>query len=124
MKRFKTVDEYIDSNEQWRDELVTLRKILNTTELKETVKWGAPCYTIDGKNLVGLGAFKSFFTLWFFQDALLKDEKKVLINAQGRQDQSAPPVAFRIRQRDRRQADQVLRQGSNHNPAPRQTDQA
>jgi uncharacterized protein YdeI (YjbR/CyaY-like superfamily) len=50
--------------------------------MKETVKWGAPCYTINGKNVVGLGSFKSYVGLWFFQGALLKDDAEVLINAQ------------------------------------------
>ncbi len=82
MKRYRTVDAYIDAQDEWREGLVALRAILNATELEETVKWGAPCYTVNGKNVVGLGAFKSYFGLWFFQGALLKDEKKVLINAQ------------------------------------------
>ena len=42
MKRAKSVDEYIDSAEAWKDELVRLREILTSTELEETVKWGAP----------------------------------------------------------------------------------
>ncbi len=50
--------------------------------MKETIKWGAPVYTLDYKNIVGLGAFKSYVGLWFFQGALLNDEKKKLINAQ------------------------------------------
>ena len=82
MKRAKTVDEYIDSAENWKDELIRLRKILNSTELEETVKWSAPCYTADGKNIVGLGAYKSYCGLWFLQGALLADKQKVLINAQ------------------------------------------
>jgi len=82
MKRSKTVDEYIESTEKWRAELIRLRKILRSTDLEETVKWGAPCYTCDGKNVVGLGAFKSYLGLWFFQGALLADKSKVLINAQ------------------------------------------
>ena len=82
MKAFKTVDDFINGNKQWHDELVILRKILNSTELQETVKWGGPCYTFAGKNVVGMGAFKSYFGLWFFQGALLRDKKKVLINAQ------------------------------------------
>lgn len=82
MKRFETVDAYIDEAEFWQDELRKLRKILNSTELQETVKWGAPCYTFDGKNLVGIGAFKSYVGLWFYQGALLADPEKVLINAQ------------------------------------------
>lgn len=82
MKRYKTVDEYIEGAQHWQDELRQLRKILNTTDLEETVKWGAPCYTFDGKNVVGIGAFKSYFGLWFHQGALLSDPNKVLINAQ------------------------------------------
>ncbi len=82
MKRYKTVDEYIEAAEQWHDELVHLRKILNSTDLEEGVKWGAPCYTVDGKNVIGLGAFKSYCGLWFFQGALLADNEGVLINAQ------------------------------------------
>ncbi len=82
MRRHKTVDDYIESSVAWRDELTRLRKILNSTKLVETVKWGGPCYTHDGKNVVGLGAFKSYFGLWFHQGALLADKKGVLINCQ------------------------------------------
>jgi len=82
MKRYKTVDDYIDGSENWQDELRTLRKILSSTELQEEVKWGAPCYTYAGKNVVGIGAFKAYLGLWFYQGALLKDDQKVLINAQ------------------------------------------
>ena len=82
MKRYKTVDAYIDGSEQWRGVLRTLRQVLNSTGLNEEVKWGAPCYTYKGKNIVGIGSFKSYAGLWFHQGALLKDESKVLINAQ------------------------------------------
>ena len=82
MKRYKTVDDYIEGAANWRDELRQLRKILTSTELEETVKWGAPCYTFEGANVVGIGGFKSYFGLWFFQGAMLADEQGVLINAQ------------------------------------------
>lgn len=82
MEISKTVDEYIQLHPQWQEELLFLRKIMNSTELTETVKWGAPVYTINGKNIVGLGAFKSYVGIWFFQGVYLKDEKKKLINAQ------------------------------------------
>ncbi len=82
MQRAKTVDEYLENAGRWRDELTTLRKLLRATELEETVKWGAPCYTFNGQNVVGLAAFKSYFGLWFFQGALLEDTKDVLVNAQ------------------------------------------
>ncbi|WP_320112846.1 DUF1801 domain-containing protein [Draconibacterium orientale] len=78
----KTVDEYILTARSRQDILMILRDLLRSTELSETIKWGAPCYTINGKNVVGLGLFKEHVAIWFFQGALLKDEAKVLINAQ------------------------------------------
>ena len=82
MKRFKTVDDYIDNAGVWQAELTRLRKILQSTPLIEEVKWGAPCYTYNGKNVVGLAAFKKWVCLWFHQGALLKDSSDVLVNAQ------------------------------------------
>jgi uncharacterized protein YdeI (YjbR/CyaY-like superfamily) len=35
----------------------------------------------NNKNVIGVGGFKKYFTLWFFNGAFLKDEKKHLINA-------------------------------------------
>ncbi len=82
MKRAKSPDDYYDGLTQWREELNALRVILKSTDLSEEIKWGGPCYTLDGRNVVGVGGFKSYFGLWFHQGALLNDEQKVLINAQ------------------------------------------
>lgn len=82
MKRYKTVDDYIANATLWQAELKRLREILQGTELTEEVKWGGPCYTFNGRNVVGIGGFKSYFGLWFHQGALLKDDKALLINAQ------------------------------------------
>ena len=81
MKSYKTVNEYILNSTFGKDILIVLREILLTTELQETVKWGAPVYTINDKNVVGIGAFKSHVALWFYQGSFLKDEAGVLINA-------------------------------------------
>lgn len=82
MKTYNNVDEYISKNESWRDALNKLRQIILSTQLQETIKWGAPVYTFEGKNIVGLGAFKSYVGIWFFQGALLSDKHKKLVNAQ------------------------------------------
>ncbi len=82
MKMAKTVEEYLETQPEHRPLLDELRRILNSTELVETVKWGIPTYQINKKNVVGIGAFKSYAGLWFFQGVFLKDEAKVLINAQ------------------------------------------
>ncbi len=79
MKRHKTVEAFLKESGQWKAELTRLREILLSTGLEETVKWGAPCYSHGEKNLVGIGGFKSYFGLWFFQGALLADKKKLLI---------------------------------------------
>ena len=82
MDRNKTVEEFISKKNEWKEALKKLRSILSSTEMEETVKWGAPTYTVQGKNVVGLGAFKSYVGIWFFQGVFLKDADNVLINAQ------------------------------------------
>ena len=82
MTHGKTAREYIESAERWRRELRTLHKILRATSLTEEMKWGMPCYSDQGQNVVALVGFKSYFGLWFFQGALLDDDLGVLINAQ------------------------------------------
>lgn len=82
MEKNNSPDTFFAKDRPWRDELIALRKVLLAAGLAEEIKWGMPCYTFDGKNIVGIGGFKSYFGLWFHQGALLKDEKKVLINAQ------------------------------------------
>lgn len=67
---------------QWEEELLLLKSIIDKTELKETTKWGGPVYVYQKKNVLGLGGFKDYFTIWFFNGIFLKDEKKKLINAQ------------------------------------------
>ena len=82
MARATSVEEYIEQAGQWQIELGLLRKILLSCDLQQTIKWGGPCYTLNGKNLVGLGSFKSYVGLWFHQGALLADKHQVLVNAQ------------------------------------------
>ncbi len=67
---------------QWNEELDLLHSIIRKTNLIETTKWGGPVYTYNGKNVLGIGGFKSYFGIWFFNGVFLKDEKKLLINAQ------------------------------------------
>lgn len=46
------------------------------------IKWGGEIYTYNGKNVVGIGGFKNYFTIWFFNGVFLNDPKNVLVNAQ------------------------------------------
>ncbi len=82
MQKNKSVEEFISKKEEWKDALEILRSIMLTTEMKETIKWGVPVYTVNDKNVVGLGAFKSYVGIWFFQGVFLEDKAKKLLNAQ------------------------------------------
>src|SRR6266498_1387466 len=65
--------------ERWEAEIAEMRRVLGGFAMKEECKWGKPTYTVDGKNVVIMQGFKEYFGLGFFQGALLKDPKKVLV---------------------------------------------
>lgn len=67
---------------QWDEELDALKSIIAKTELEETIKWGGPTFTVNNKNVIGIGGFKSYAGIWFFNGVYLKDEAKMLVNAQ------------------------------------------
>lgn len=71
-----------------------LRELLNSTILTETIKWGGPVYTLNGKNLIGIGAFKNHSALWFFQGALLQKNTHLLVNAQERKTKALRQIRF------------------------------
>jgi len=71
-----------DKFNNWPEELELLKSIVAKTELLETTKWGGTVYVLNGKNVLGVGGFKNYFALWFFNGVFLKDEKKLLVNAQ------------------------------------------
>ena len=82
MKKITSVEEYIELHPNWSELLMVLRELILKTPLKETIKWNCPTYTLNGKNVVGLGAFKHHAGLWFFQGVFLEDKSKKLVNAQ------------------------------------------
>jgi uncharacterized protein YdeI (YjbR/CyaY-like superfamily) len=65
--------------EQWKPEIAAMRRVLAGLAMTEECKWGKPTYTVDGKNVVIMQGFKDYFALGFFQGALLKDSKKLLV---------------------------------------------
>jgi len=71
-----------DKVNKWEEELLFLKSIIDKTELVETIKWGAPIYVYNKRNVIGIGGFKDYFAIWFLNGVFLKDEKKRLINAQ------------------------------------------
>lgn len=82
MAKPASVDEYIASKPHWESVLTQLRKELLDLGFAEAIKWQMPDYMLSGQNLIGLGAFKNHFSLWFMKGHLLADPLKVLSNAQ------------------------------------------
>ncbi|MDE2112419.1 MAG: YdeI/OmpD-associated family protein [Alphaproteobacteria bacterium] len=65
--------------ERWQAEIAELQRILSRFDLRIECKWGKPCYTLDGTNVVVIQGFKEYCALGFFQGAVLKDPKKLLV---------------------------------------------
>lgn len=82
MIKITSVEEYIELNTHFSAEITILRGLINSTELKETIKWNMPTFYLNEKNVLGLGAFKNHFCIWFHQGVFLKDEHQLLHNAQ------------------------------------------
>lgn len=73
------VDFFFDKDSKWKDEYARLRKLILDCGLEEELKWGCPCYTFEGKNIVLIHGFKEYCALLFFKGALLQDPEGILI---------------------------------------------
>ncbi len=83
MKDYSDVDAYLADSTKWPDEIAAIRPILLSCGLHESIKWGKPCYGIEGdNNVVLLQEFSNHLALMFFQGVLLDDPRNVL-HAQG-----------------------------------------
>ncbi|MGB5171651.1 YdeI/OmpD-associated family protein [Eudoraea sp.] len=81
MSNTDKIEAYYNKEGPFREGINALRAIVLKTELSETLKWGSPIYTVEGKNVLGIMSFKHHFGLWFFQGVFLSDPLKVLENA-------------------------------------------
>lgn len=73
------VDEHINQSKQWKSEMNALRTIILDCQLAEDFKWGKPCYSFQGKNIVIIQGFKEYFALLFFKGGIMKDSKHLLV---------------------------------------------
>jgi uncharacterized protein YdeI (YjbR/CyaY-like superfamily) len=62
--------------------------------MTEDLKWGQPCYALDGKNVALIHGFKEYCAILFHKGALLKDPKGVLIQ-QTKNVQAARQIRFK-----------------------------
>lgn len=73
------VNFFFDKASQWQDEYEKLREIALDCGLTEELKWGCPCYTLNGANVVLIHGFKEYCAYLFFKGALLNDPENILI---------------------------------------------
>ena len=73
-------EHFFENAKKWNEEFNLLREIvIENQSLVEDYKWMHPCYTFEGKNIVLIHGFKNYCALLFHKGALLKDNKKLLI---------------------------------------------
>jgi uncharacterized protein YdeI (YjbR/CyaY-like superfamily) len=87
------VDWYFTKAEKWQKEFDQLRTIVLGCGLTEELKWGNPCYTFEGSNVVLIHGFKEYCALLFFKGALLNDADNILIQ-QSKNVQAARQARF------------------------------
>lgn len=89
------VNWFFDKDTAWKDAYERLRAILldPALGLAEELKWGCPCYTINGKNVVLMHGFKEYCALLFHKGALLQDAQGLLVQ-QTENVQSARQMRF------------------------------
>ena len=78
-KKNPGVDEFYDSAGQWQAEFRELRKIVLDSPLNEELKWGVPCYSFNGNNVILVHGFRKYCALLFVKGALLKDVNGILV---------------------------------------------
>jgi uncharacterized protein YdeI (YjbR/CyaY-like superfamily) len=87
------VDAFLKREDKWRAELEKLRAMILESGLTEELKWGHPCYALDGKNVVLMHGFKEYCAILFHKGALLQDPEGVLVQ-QTKNVQSARQIRF------------------------------
>jgi uncharacterized protein YdeI (YjbR/CyaY-like superfamily) len=87
------VDAVLAKASAWQAEFQALRAIIRDCGLAEDLKWGQPCYTLGGQNVVLIHGFKAYCALLFFKGALMKDPSGILVQ-QTQNVQAARQIRF------------------------------
>lgn len=88
------VNWFFDKDTPWKESYEKLRQIALGCGLTEELKWGHPCYTVNGSNVVLIQGFKEYCALYFLRGVLLEDDAGILIQ-QTKNMQGARQIRFR-----------------------------
>ena len=92
-KKNAKVDFFFSKQGQWQEAYAKLRSIPLACGLTEELKWGKPCYTFDGNNILLIHGFKNYCAYLFPKGVLLKDPEGILVQ-QTKNVQSARQIRF------------------------------
>lgn len=87
------VDWFFNEETPWKQAYAKLRAIILSCGLTEDLKWGVPCYTLDGNNVVLIHGFKDYCAVLFMKGVLINDDKGILVQ-QTKNVQAARQVRF------------------------------
>lgn len=92
-EKINKIEAFFQPGAPWAEPLSLLRELLLFSGLVEDYKWGKPCYTLDGENVILLFEYKHSCAIGFMKGALLKDEAHILA-APGEHSQAMRMVKF------------------------------
>ena len=87
------IEDFFVGDDQWFGELQMLRPMVLASGLVEELKWGQPCYTHNGKNVLMIAPFAKYCALAFFGGVLLRDDAGLLVSP-GKDSQSVRQLRF------------------------------
>ncbi len=87
------VNWFFEKDGPWRSPFAKLRELALDSGLTEELKWGHPCYTLKGRNVLLMHGFNDYCALLFHKGALLKDDHGILVQ-QTANTQSARQIRF------------------------------
>jgi uncharacterized protein YdeI (YjbR/CyaY-like superfamily) len=87
------IDRFVAGMDSWREAFERLRPIIQGCGLDEAMKWGWPCYSLDGRNVCLIHGFKEYCAILIVKGALLDDPAGILVQ-QTENVQSARQIRF------------------------------
>lgn len=74
-----SIDAFFSKTSRWKEEYNHLRSIILRLQLTEELKWGKPCYTLQGANVVLIHGFKEYCALLFHKGVMMNDPDGILV---------------------------------------------
>jgi uncharacterized protein YdeI (YjbR/CyaY-like superfamily) len=68
MENSEKLEAYYELEHPFKEGISILRDLAVKTKVVETLKWGSPVYTAEGKNVFWIARFKNHFGLGYLME--------------------------------------------------------